>query len=73
MEYIPQVVDFNGMYNWELTTSDDYAFIRLRDEEISGYYLVNRQSGNIFQAKVTFPGEDKMVSEYFIQLDKIEN
>ena len=73
LEYIPQVVDFNGMYNWELTTSDDYAFVRLRDEKISGYYLINRQSGNIFQAKVTFPGEDKMVSEYFIQLDKLEN
>ena len=61
------------MYNWELTTSDDLAFIRLRSDDAKGYYLIEREGGKPVQAKVSFKKKDGVRRSYFIQWEAWQN
>jgi len=55
------------MYNWELTTSDDLAFIRVRSDDAKGYYLVDTESGRISQAKISFKKKDQVRRSFLVQ------
>jgi hypothetical protein len=62
----------NVMYNWELTLDDDTAFIRIRSDDVKGYYLVNKLDGNLFQVKTSFVNNSGISTDYLIQHLSIE-
>ncbi|NNF35214.1 MAG: hypothetical protein HKN68_13970 [Saprospiraceae bacterium] len=55
------------MYNWELTTSDDLAFVRVRSDDAKGYYLIDTESGKPVQAKISYSKKDKVRRSYLVQ------
>jgi hypothetical protein len=62
----------NVMYNWELTLDDDTAFIRIRSDDVKGYYLANKLDGNLFQVMTSFVNKSGISTDYLIQYLSIE-
>ncbi len=65
--YGAQYPSISGDYNWELTTSDKLAFVRIRAEEISGYQLINREAKRVEQAQLKLPKREDTQEEIFVQ------
>ena len=63
--YGSQYPEISADYNWELTTSDELAFVRIRAEEISGYQLVNREEKQVVQAQLKLPKQGDTQEEIF--------
>lgn len=71
-EKYPKNMDpISVMYNWELTMDDETAFIRIRSEEVKGYYLVNKENGHLSQVKLSFESESDSRTDYLIQYTPI--
>jgi hypothetical protein len=68
VQYSTSMTPVRATFNWELTLDDETAFIRIRSEDIKGYYLVGKTKGQLFQAKVSFTNNKEVRTDYTIQL-----